>query len=222
MSSFLPKVDTSKIAAIVLISLLLVVLLYIFIIPEKKRNKLNPFFKAIHDFLTIKSLLVEAIFRFIYIFSVVLCIVFGFYQLFKDVTSGLLFVILGPIICRIIYEFAMMMILLVKNTIEINNHLKGIDSDPLTAKAPSAAEIFATVGNKFQEFTTVVDDDKPVAPAAPAEVRIPVPAPTPAPAPAPAPAPTEPAKPENLFCPVCGKEVPDDSVFCVFCGTPLK
>ena len=121
------------------------VLAFIFILPEKKREKLPKFLKVVSDILNMKQLFLETIFRALYIFSTFTCVSVGFYMLFGFERHyswlnggygvrwmggyGLLIAILGPIVVRIVYEGIMMGILLVKNTIEINKKLKSQNGD---------------------------------------------------------------------------------------------
>ncbi len=108
------------------ISLILVILLYIYILPESKRPHLNQLFRFIHDFLTIKSLWIDKIFRFFFVLTAVSCLVFGVFMLFDDSTflAGLLMIIFGPILSRVAYEMMLLMIMLVENVMEINKKLK--------------------------------------------------------------------------------------------------
>lgn len=102
---------------------------FVMVVPEKKRAGLNKFFQYIHDLFNFKSLWIEKIMKFLYIFETLACIAIGFFMLFSAQYGrymggvGILLIILGPIITRIFYEFIMMTILLVKNTIDINNKL---------------------------------------------------------------------------------------------------
>ena len=109
----------------------------ILIVPEKKRASLNKFWMVMHDIFNFKDLLLEKILKVLYVFSTLFCIAFGFFMLFSGYRSfwdgsfhsyalqGFLVMILGPIFTRISYEFLMMTILLVKNTMSINNKLSG-------------------------------------------------------------------------------------------------
>ena len=153
---FINSIFSSNTLLSLIISIILVISLYIFILPDTKRSSLNKGFLAIHDFLKIKRLMVESIFRFLYVFFVVSSIVSGFLLLFKSFGRGLTLMILGPIICRIIFELLLMSILLVKNVMEINNHLKGID-EPSTDSNFTAEVIFSKVGRKIQDITTTTN-----------------------------------------------------------------
>lgn len=176
---------TSIIAAI--ISIILVIVLYIFILPDAKRPMLNKFFQMVHDFLKIKRLMIESIFRFIYILSVVLSVVEGIFLLFDNFGKGILLIIFGPIISRIIFEILLMGVVLVKNVMEINNHLKGIDAPVDIESGVSVENILSKVSEKITDITTA---QQPVA--------------------------------GGRVCSKCGKPVPEDSAFCIHCGTPIE
>ena len=114
------------------------ILLYIYVIPEKKRNSLPKIGVVLHDIFTFKTLYIEKVLRFIYTVATVFCIIAGILLLFGFVSYdygygysytrwfggyGILLMILGTVGLRLAYESLMMFILLVKNTIQINNKL---------------------------------------------------------------------------------------------------
>lgn len=196
-----------------ILSLVAVVLAFIFIVPEKKRAKLNKFGQLLHDILNFKFLIVEKILQALYIFATAFVIICGFLMLFYveegyynssqwQGGKGLLLMILGPIVVRLIYELLMMFILVVKNVISINNKLKNQNSteagnDPFNT--PSAGDI----KNVFQPQAQPTGNAQPpyAAPAAPA-----------------APA----AQNGSAFCPNCGAPVEAGAPFCPNCGTKLS
>ncbi|MBE5786937.1 MAG: hypothetical protein E7324_05270 [Clostridiales bacterium] len=110
---------------------------FIFIVPAKKRAILNKFWQFVHDTLNFRYLIVEKILQAVYIFATAYVILMGFFMLFYVESGyyssywfggyGLLLMLLGPIVVRLIYEFTMMMVLLVKNVIQINKKLKAAD-----------------------------------------------------------------------------------------------
>ncbi len=138
-------------------SLAIAILAFIFIVPDKKRAKLNKFGKFLHDLCNFKFLIIEKILQFCYVLATAFAIVCGFFMLFWVETYdfyyysstewygyyGILMMILGPIAVRIGYELMMMALLAVKNIIQINNKLKNqnedaTDVDPFAA--PAVAE----------------------------------------------------------------------------------
>jgi hypothetical protein len=109
------------------------VLSFIFITPEKKREKLPKFFKFVHDLFNFKFLVIEKIMQALYIFFTIFVIIYGFFGTFSFESyfghvaytgwQGLLVLIFGPILVRLVYEGFMMFIILVKNTNSINAKL---------------------------------------------------------------------------------------------------
>ena len=111
------------------------ILAYVFIVPESRREKLNAFGKFLHDTCNFKYLIVEKILQALYIFFTADLIILGFFMLFAAPEDffghrhwlggyGILIMILGPILIRLMYELLMMAILLLKNVISINNKLR--------------------------------------------------------------------------------------------------
>ena len=141
------------------------ILAYIFIV--NKKNIKNKFFKFLHDLFNFKDLWLEKVMKFLYVLSTLTGILYGFFTLFQvekiyvydgynyhTYTSmyhyeyewvgywGFVIMIAAPIVIRLMYEAIMMFILLVKNTIEINNKLEGkaveAPKAPVAPKAPAA------------------------------------------------------------------------------------
>ena len=114
----------------ILVALVLTILLWILVIPEKRRPKLSKFFVFLADLFNFKSLLIEKILKFTYVLLTLFAIVFGICMLFivsygeSMALYGVLIMILGPIALRLVYELSMMGVLLVNNVIEINKKLK--------------------------------------------------------------------------------------------------
>lgn len=111
----------------------------IMIVPAGKRDQLPGFFQFLHDLFNFKWLILEGILKFFYILSTLSCVFMGFFMLFSvyqpialfasssaksTAGYGILVMILGPVLVRIIYEACMLGILLVKNVIELNNKIK--------------------------------------------------------------------------------------------------
>ena len=116
--------------AAIILAIAATVLAFIFIVPEKKREKLNAFGKFLHDTCNFKYLVVEKLLQAIYIFLTAYFILQGFFMLFQTSYgtwlggAGLAIMIISPIVLRLIYELLMMMVILVKNVIMINKKLK--------------------------------------------------------------------------------------------------
>lgn len=122
-----PEVTVGIISA--LVSLVCSILIWVLVMPEKKRPTLNAFFTFVSDVFNFRSLLIEKILKFTYLLLTLFAILFGFLAFVVSIDDGraaligLLVMILGPIVLRLIYELSMMAVLLVKNVIEINNKM---------------------------------------------------------------------------------------------------
>lgn len=67
----------------VVLAIAATVLAFIFVVPEKRREKLNAFGKFLHDLCTFKFLVVEKILQALYIFSTAFIVLYGVLQLFN-------------------------------------------------------------------------------------------------------------------------------------------
>ena len=120
---------TAFIVISIIIALVCAILCFVMVLPESKRHTLNKFFRVVADIFNFKHLLLEVILKFLYVFTTIFVIVMGFFMMFMQeygqslALVGFLVMILGPVALRITYEFLIMAILLVKNTIEINKKL---------------------------------------------------------------------------------------------------
>ena len=152
----------------IIFAVALTVLAYIFIMPAKRANRTrNAFVKFIHNYFQFKKLYLEEVLKALFTLATIACITCGtlllisveryynysyysggYYTNRSTFVEGLCVLVLGPIVLRLLYEGIMMFVLLVKNTIEINNKM------PAPAAAPAE--------EKFEKPA------KPVAPVAPA------------------------------------------------------
>ena len=145
MSSF-STAGFMNILAIIL-AIAATVLAFIFIVPSKKREKLGGFMRFLHDFLNFKFLIIEKILQALYILCTAYCICFGVTSLFSFTYYeywgdshlswgggvGILTLLIGPFIVRLVYEGLMLTLILIKNVIQINNKIKdetGKGADP--------------------------------------------------------------------------------------------
>lgn len=150
--------DSIAIPALIL-GIIATVLCFIYIVPEKKYNHLNKFGKWLHNMVTFKTLVVEKVLQAIYIFFTAYIILLGFFVMidgdyYNGMETGLAITVFGPIAIRLFYELAMMMILLVKNVIQINRKLKDANASEetpnCTTNTPVATPPVATpVVNRF-------------------------------------------------------------------------
>lgn len=132
-------------------AIVLTVLLYIKVLPRKMDGNLNnKYLQFLHDFFHFKKLYLEEVLKGIFVFATISCVVIGALMLitvdvyegyYRTYTTwyggyGLLLMIGGPVCLRLVYESIMMFILLVKNTIEINNKVQAPNA--CVCEAPEA------------------------------------------------------------------------------------
>lgn len=91
-----------------LVSLVCSILVWTLVMPEKKHPKLNAFFTFVSDVFNFRSLLIEKILKFTYLLLTLFAILFGFLAFIVSINDGraaligLLVMILGPIVLRLI------------------------------------------------------------------------------------------------------------------------
>lgn len=223
-----------------LVGLTLTILLYVLVFPESRKASLNGFFTFIKDFFDMKYLLIEKILKFIYVLNTMTVISVGFFLLFgRTFLVGLLMIVFGPIIQRLLYESVMLAILLVKNTMDINNKMGGdkssnaFDGGFSIPKKPAPVAPTAPAAGYTAPATPVA----PITPAAPTQAAPVAPSPAPtapvtpvapatsqatAPQPSAPVAPAQPAAPTAKVCPICGAQLEPDAIFCASCGTKVQ
>lgn len=225
----------------VVLAIAATVLAFIFIVPEKRREKLNAFGKFLHDLCSFKFLVVEKILQALYIFSTAFIVLYGVLQLFnvqRDYWTGasrwmggtgLLCIIVGPIAVRLSYELMMMAILLVKNVISINRKLAdetGSAGGDVFA-APDVEELKKAIQRKEPQ----PQPQPPVQPQPPYQQPQPPyqPQPQPPVQPQPEPQPQPPVQPQPVweeparpaqFCRECGSRL--ENGVCPQCGKPAQ
>lgn len=225
----------------VVLAIAATVLAFIFIVPEKRREKLNAFGKFLHDLCSFKFLVVEKILQALYIFSTAFIVLYGVLQLFnvqRDYWTGasrwmggtgLLCIIVGPIAVRLSYEMMMMAVLLVKNVISINRKLAdetGSAGGDVFA-APDVEELKKAIQRKepqpqpqppVQPQPLYQQPQPPYQPQPQPPVQS-QPEPQPQPPVQPQPVWEEPARPAQ-FCRECGSRL--ENGVCPQCGKPAQ
>ena len=123
------------------------ILAFIFITPSKNYNKLNKFCQFLADLCNFRFLVLEYILKAVYILFTAFCLVYGFFTLFSSMAlAGLATMIFGPIAIRIMFEFTMMFIILVRNTNEMNKKMSNGDK---TAEAQQSSSFNNQVNAPF-------------------------------------------------------------------------
>ncbi len=96
------------------------ILVYVLFLNKKNENKFTGFVKWLYDFLSFKTLTIEMLLKVCYLITAIYLTLISFAFIG---TSALLFfgiLLLGNLFARIIYEGSLLVILIYKNTKEIN------------------------------------------------------------------------------------------------------
>ena len=109
----------------IIIAVVLTVLMYMFVIPDRARQNLPGFLQFVHDLVNFKTMVLEAVIKVLYVFCTLGCICTGILLLFGSTFwIGLIVLIIGTLVLRVIYEMIMLFVLQVQNVISINRKLK--------------------------------------------------------------------------------------------------
>ena len=108
-----------------IVALVATILAFVFLIPDRVRDRLPGFLQFCHDLINFRTMIIENVSKLLYVFCTFGCIAVGIFLLFgSNFLIGLLVLIAGPLVCRVLYELIMLFVLLVQNTITINRKLK--------------------------------------------------------------------------------------------------
>lgn len=114
----------------IIAGLVIGILACVLVLPAKSRAGLSPFFQKIHDYVQFKYLWIESIIKVLYIITTCVITLVGFLLLFGyTFFLGLLLMVFGIIINRLIYEGILVMILILRNTQQINDKMSGNGPD---------------------------------------------------------------------------------------------
>lgn len=108
-----------------------IMIYFMFIKNDKKFDKKLETLKEILDF---KVMLIEPILKITYLCLTVFIILFSFSLISYSFVTFLLVLIFGPLLVRLTYEFSLILVMIWKNTKEINESLKGKNSKKVETK----------------------------------------------------------------------------------------
>lgn len=100
------------------------ILMYIFFITPKKENNLSPFLKWLKDFLNFDKMMIEIILKVVYLISTIYVILTSISFIAYDFGMFFLYLVLGVIFVRLIYELILINVCIWKNTTAINKKMK--------------------------------------------------------------------------------------------------
>ena len=117
----------------VIVSLALAVLggivLYFTFLSKKNEGQFQGFLGWLYDFLTFKKLTLEVILKILYLIIAIFITLSSFAVIAESFLAFLMYLIIGNLVARISLEFSLMMILICRNTTEINKKLNSKTKD---------------------------------------------------------------------------------------------
>ncbi len=102
--------------------------LFVAVLPERRRPYLSPALRVIADILNMRTLMLEKIFKGIYVFLNLFCILGGIVLMFTlpgGFPVGIVTVLLGPVVLRILHEMLMIRLMTLKTLQEIRRAQTG-------------------------------------------------------------------------------------------------
>ena len=109
------------------------VALLIFVLPKQKDGKLPKCFQIVHDVCHCKKIFVEQILKILYVLTTCFCVVFGLAYIIYGIRwhygwigfflYGLIVIVLGSLLARVVYELLMLFVWHVRNTADIRRKL---------------------------------------------------------------------------------------------------
>ena len=150
--------NAGALAACFILSIIVALVVYFTFLSPKNEKKFTGFVGFLYDFLSFKKLLLEAILKIVYLVMACYVTLGGLVILFSSFGAGLGMIIIGNVGVRLGYEFLLILVVICKNTSDINRKVSGkqaSDSDMFV----SNVEIPQTVVEQFKQ--QVVDKVAP-------------------------------------------------------------
>ena len=106
----------------------------------KTNNKLSDNLKKLRDLLDFRIMLIEPILKIVYLIGTIFIILFSFNFITINFISFLLTLIIDPVIIRIVYEAALILVMIRKNTKIISDNTKKEKDKEKTTKHSETKE----------------------------------------------------------------------------------
>ena len=99
------------------------IVLYFTFLRKSNDGKFKKFWWWMYDFLNFKKLFLENLLRVLYLITTIFVTLFSFAVIGKSFLSFLGILVIGNLITRIIYEFLLILLVICRNTSEMNSKL---------------------------------------------------------------------------------------------------
>lgn len=105
------------------------IVLYFTVFSKQNEKKYKGFMAWLYDFVTFKKLMLETILKVLYIVTALFITLSSFALVSVNFVTFLLYLIVGNVLARIVYEFSLLMITICKNTTEMNKKLDNLKKE---------------------------------------------------------------------------------------------
>lgn len=143
------SVDSTWMIISAIVALIGGIVIYLLFVSKKNNGEYTGFVAWLHDFLNFKTFFIEVVLKTLYVIFAIFITLSSFSFLSSSVAIFFLWLILGNIINRVVYEFILMFLTLVNNTSEINKKLVSHEPEKTTVKTRKKEE--KTVENPEDE-----------------------------------------------------------------------
>lgn len=100
-------------------------LVYFLFLSKKNEGKFKGFVGWLYDFLSFKKMFMEALLKITYLIVAIYITLSSFAIIGTSFIGFIVYLVVGNLIARIIYEFSLILLVICRNTTEINKSLKG-------------------------------------------------------------------------------------------------
>ena len=98
--------------------------LYFTFLSKKNEGKFTGFWGWVYDFLTFKKMVIEHILKIVYLIVAIFITLSSFAMISASFLAFLLYLVLGNLIARIAYELFLVVLIICRNTTDINKKMK--------------------------------------------------------------------------------------------------
>ncbi len=101
------------------------ILIYFLFLSKKNEGKFQGFLGWLYDFLSFKKFFLEAVLKITYLVVAIYITLASFAMIASNFLGFILTLVLGNVFARIVYEFSLLILVICRNTTEINAKLSG-------------------------------------------------------------------------------------------------
>ena len=176
------------------LAIALAVVICVLVLPKGRRPHLRGFLAWLHEYFNFNILMVSTLLKILYIFIACLVLFSGIYVLFAiNALGGLLIIIIGSVLVRLLYEFLMLLVIAANSLIQIRRAVSGETSNPEPVQWQPPAPAPAPPGPNPYSYAQQ-----------------------------PAPPPPGAVEPRIVYCTQCGARYDANTGPCPSCGTPFQ